>query len=105
MEETRRAIYLQPRNFNPHPYQLGRAADVPATRNRGPVLFPETPPDPDDPNGNSSKINLASNSHPIDNHPYAPLVRKNKYKQAGRFQVSVILFKKHELSTDIKLET
>ncbi|KAK4873268.1 hypothetical protein RN001_015297, partial [Aquatica leii] len=87
LEESEREIFLNPRNFNPHPYQAtGYERRIEANGNRGPVLFPTTPTDPDDPNGNSGNINAdGDNSFSIDSHPYVGVVRKRKYKQAGRF--------------------
>ncbi|KAB0792780.1 hypothetical protein PPYR_14739 [Photinus pyralis] len=75
LEETERSIYLQPRHFNPHPYEV---SGYETNGNRGPVLFPTTPPDPDDPSGNSNNL-------PIDDSPYTAVVRKHQREQAERF--------------------
>lgn len=94
VEENEREIFLQPRNFNPHPYQPKYGVRIRGGGNTGPVLFPETPPDPDDPNGNSGNINGdRDNRLSIDSHPYASVVRKHKYKQVGRFHEQVNYFK------------
>ncbi|KAK5640302.1 hypothetical protein RI129_011113 [Pyrocoelia pectoralis] len=83
LEESEPSIYLQPRNFNPHPYEV---SGYETNGNRGPVLFPTTPTDPDDPNGNSGNINAdGDNNLPID-PPYVALIQNYKDKQGGRFR-------------------
>ncbi|KAF5286100.1 hypothetical protein FQA39_LY16447 [Lamprigera yunnana] len=83
-EEYEQEVFLNPRNFNPHPYE-GYESKIRANGNRGPVLFPTTPTDPDDTNGNSGNVNENRvNGFSIDSHPYVA-VRKHKYKQGGRF--------------------
>ncbi|XP_068909751.1 uncharacterized protein [Tenebrio molitor] len=88
LEENRPAIFLSPRNFNPHPYEANYDLRDATDANRvGPVVFPPSPPDEDD-SVNSNVLTIERErvfTHPIDNHPYARVARKRKYKLPGRF--------------------
>jgi hypothetical protein len=93
LEENRPAIFLSPRNFNPHPYEANYDLRDATDANRvGPVVFPPSPPDEDD-SVNSNVLTIERErvfTHPIDNHPYARVARKRKYKLPGRFIHQVI---------------
>ncbi|XP_017774186.1 PREDICTED: uncharacterized protein LOC108560959, partial [Nicrophorus vespilloides] len=76
LEEAQPEIFLPPRNFNPHPYEINafqyNRIDV-AAPNTGPVLFPSNR----EPNAIQTQ----------DPHPYAGVVKKKKYSLGlGRFQ-------------------
>ncbi|XP_018563463.1 uncharacterized protein LOC108905165 [Anoplophora glabripennis] len=84
LEEPHPEIFLQPRNFNPHPYEV---AAQNGERN-GPVLFP---PNPDD-NLVEDRSNFVTPRNfpirditPVDSHPYVKVARKHKYRVSGRF--------------------
>ncbi|XP_044758456.1 uncharacterized protein LOC123316453 [Coccinella septempunctata] len=83
LEEPQQEIYLHPRNFNPHPYEVDNSRSHSA---RGPILFPPSPA-PETEGSNFIKIdNTRKNQHPVDSHPYPKLVRKHKYRNPGRHQ-------------------
>ncbi|XP_045463015.1 uncharacterized protein LOC123672779 isoform X2 [Harmonia axyridis] len=81
LEEPHQEIYLQPRNFNPHPYEV--VASRRTSPDTGPILFPPSPP-PETEGSNFIKVD--NSQHPVDSHPYPKLVRKHKYRNPGRHQ-------------------
>lgn len=90
LEEPEPEIYLRPRNFNPHPYEINNSEKTA----RGPILFPPSPP-PETEGSNFVKIdNTKISPHPVDNHPYPKLLRKHKYRQLARHQDFVSVSKR-----------
>lgn len=86
VEEEEPEIFLAPRNFNPHPYQSGYNAETGGNGNTGPVVFPAT-------RGADGKAASATGRTALDadSHPYASVVKRKRYKQAGRFAAQVKL--------------
>ncbi|CAH0546774.1 unnamed protein product [Brassicogethes aeneus] len=90
-EEPHPELYLAPRNFNPHPYEHGATSAQTSGPGNGPVLFPRTPEDEEDNNKRQNNIItipkgfVNKNAHPVDNHPYSRVVKKNKYKLVGKY--------------------
>lgn len=88
LEEPSPEIFLQPRNFNPHPYEVIAQKE----ERNGPVLFPANPDD--NLVENRSNFVTARNFplrdiQPVDNHPYVKVARKQKYRVRGRFHEEV----------------
>lgn len=84
LESPEPEVLLQPRNFNPHPYEEGGRA---LPTRHGPVLFPAV--------GNAltsqsavpvGLLNVGTSG--VDNHPYADVARKQRIKLAGRFSAA-----------------
>lgn len=82
LESPQPEVLLQPRNFNPHPYQEGVRVSPTAASRLGPVLFP----------GGGDLTIARQSAGPatlldtgVDNHPYANVARKHRIKLAGRF--------------------
>lgn len=103
LESPEPEVFLQPRNFNPHPYaEGGRAPPAieglrrPATAvpgeavfagRRGPVLFPPNPGDVVQ--STTAGYDEGLGAYAEDRgHPYAGVARKQKIKLGGRFSVS-----------------
>ncbi|KAK9886855.1 hypothetical protein WA026_018504 [Henosepilachna vigintioctopunctata] len=90
IEEPHREIHLQPRNFNPHPYEADLRASRRMLSDRGPILFPPSPA-PSTEKSNFIKVenNLINrnNGHPVDRHPYAKVANKYRFSNPGRHQV------------------
>ncbi|KAL3284578.1 hypothetical protein HHI36_018735 [Cryptolaemus montrouzieri] len=104
LEEPRQEIYLQPRNYNPHPYQVDVQASNHITPNRGPILFPPSPaPDVDNERSNFIRVENDRNvaPHPVDNHPYPKVARKYRFRNPGRHQEYVSSFIKLRYSRKI----
>lgn len=97
LEEAAPEVYLQPRNFNPHPYEAGGGGGggggtSPAAiriDNNGPVVFPPNAEDNNAAQIQSNFITLSRNNNPIDNHPYAKVAQKNRYRLPGRYHNEV----------------
>lgn len=83
IEETAPEVYLNPRNFNPHPYENGYNSNRNVDSN-GPVLFPITRDDQQEDyyrNGISNVIN---------EHPYASVARKNMIQSGQLNKVNTL---------------
>lgn len=90
IEENRQEIYLEPRNFNPHPYEID--GNIPQesldSRRNGPILFPASPaPEPE---GRSNFVSLRNSNgrnlgHPVDQHPYSKVADKYRYVNPARY--------------------
>lgn len=87
LEEEEPEIFLAPRNFNPHPYQSGYNAQTRRNGNQGPVVFPAT--GSGGTNGKTASVQ-GKIALDVDNHPYASVVKRKRYKQAGRFDGQVM---------------
>lgn len=85
VEEEEPEIFLAPRNFNPHPYQSGYNAETRRNGNTGPVVFPASG------EADGKTVSLQGrNVLDADSHPYASVVKRKRYKQAGRFDGQVM---------------
>lgn len=93
LEEPSPEVFLQPRNFNPHPYELGydpRSGDRQVSRlreyanqidvfgadDRGPILFPAN----NQPGDNRVTTDPYVVAQLKDTHPYAGVAAKKKKK-------------------------
>lgn len=82
LESPQPEVLLQPRNFNPHPYQEGVRVSPTAAGRLGPVLFPQGVGGPINRHSALSATLLDTS---VDYHPYANVARKHRIKLAGRF--------------------
>lgn len=101
MEEAERAIYLQPRNFNPHPYQIGYENEIKDSGEVEPILFPKTSLDPSQNYQNFQSAHGNGDKSFIDSNAYTSLVRKYKYKQSGRFNYNLQVRRKKYLKINL----
>lgn len=87
LEEVAPEVYLQPRNFNPHPYETGGGGGPTGADNNGPAVFPTN--SEDNAPVQSNFITLSRNNHPVDNHPYVKVAQKNQYRLPGKYHTEV----------------
>lgn len=82
LESPEPEVLLQPRNYNPHPYENGQGRSLGSRR--GPILFP--------PEVRPTATGLTFGRPDIGvEHPYANVARKQRVKLAGRFSSEQVM--------------